>query len=80
MAKGHIIPSGGTTVIGQDQHTMGDGFVGDVTELNVWDVELSESDISAQYQNCHITYGSVIEWPYSIISVHGGTEMMLPSC
>ena len=50
MAKGHKIPSGGTTVIAQNQYKgwKNQAFVGDLTELNVWGVELSESDILAQ--------------------------------
>ena len=86
MAKGHEITSGGTTVIAQDQDTMGgrfdknQAFVGDVTEVNVWGVELSESDIVTQYQNCHITLGSVNEWRYFRYDVRGGTEVIPPSC
>ena len=86
MAKGSKIKSGGTTVIAQDQDTVGDdfdvhqAFVGDVTEVNVWGVELSESDILAQYHNCHITIGSVNEWRDFEDGVHGETEVIPPSC
>ena len=86
MAKGKIIKSGGTSVIAQDQDTVGggfdpkQGFVGDVSEVNVWGVELSESDILAQYHNCHITIGSVNEWRDFEDGVHGGTEVIPPSC
>ncbi|KAL9972300.1 hypothetical protein ACROYT_G018584 [Oculina patagonica] len=65
MNVGGKISYGGTTVIGQDQDEVGGGFdatqafVGDVTELNVWSTVLSESDIVAQYSNCHVTQGSV---------------------
>lgn len=46
MAKGGVINSGGTTVIAQDQDEVGgdfeldQAFVGEVTEVNVWGVEL----------------------------------------
>lgn len=86
MAKGRTITSGGTTVIAQDQDTVGGGFkkdqafVGDVTELNVWGVELSESDILAQYHNCHITTGSVNEWRDFEEGARGGTEVIPPYC
>lgn len=85
MAKGHKITSGGTTVIAQEKDTMGgsfekdQAFVGDVTEVNVWGVELSESDIVAQYQHCHITLGSVNEWRDFKDGVRGGTEVIEPS-
>jgi len=84
MAKGHKITSGGTTVIAQEQDTMGGGFdknqafVGDVTEVNVWGVELLESDIAAQYHNCHITLGSVNEWRDFKDGVRGGTDVIEP--
>ncbi|KAJ7377522.1 Neuronal pentraxin-1 [Desmophyllum pertusum] len=51
--KGGHITSGGPTMIGQDQDTVGGGFdaaqafVGDVAQVNVWDTVLSESDIKA---------------------------------
>ena len=73
-------------MIAQDQDMPGGGFdkdqafVGDVTEVNVWGMELSESDILAQYRNCHITRGSVTEWRDFEDGVHGGTEVIPPSC
>ena len=86
MSKDGKITSGGTTVIGQDQDTVGGGFevkqsfVGDVTEVNVWGTVLSESDILAQYHNCHITIGSVNEWRDFEDGVQGDTEVIPPSC
>ena len=73
-------------MIAQEQDQVGGGFgakqafVGDVTEVNVWGVELSECDILAQYHNCHITTGSVNEWRDFEDGVHGETEVIPPSC
>ena len=84
MAKGRKIKSGGTTVIAQDQDSVGGGFVldqafvGGVTQVNVWGVELSESDILAQYRNCHISIGSVNEWRDFEDGVRGNTEVIAP--
>lgn len=86
MAKGQIIASGGTTVIAQEQDIVGgrfdedQAFVGDVTEVNVWGVELSGGDIVAQYHNCRITTGSVNKWRDFEEGVRGGTEVIPPSC
>jgi len=55
-------------------------FVGEVTKVNVWGVELSESDIVAQYHNFHITLGSVNEWRDFKDGVRGGTDVIEPSC
>ena len=84
MAKGRKIKSGGTTVIAQDQDAVGgdfeldQAFVGGVTQVNVWGVELSESDILAQYRNCHITTGSVNEWRDFEDGVRGNAEVIAP--
>ena len=73
-------------MIAQDQDMPGGGFsaqqafVGDVTEVNVWGVELSESDILAQNRNCHITMGSENVWRDFEDGVHGETEVIPPSC
>ena len=82
--KNGMISSGGTTVIAQDQDTVGGGFVadqsfvGDVTEVNVWGAVLSESDIVAQYHNCHITQGSVNFWSQFKGNVHGDVLVVEP--
>jgi len=74
---GGKIRSGGTTVIGQNQNEIGGGFlasqafIGDVTEVNVWCTTLSENDIAAQANHCHITQGSVSWWSQFKLDVHG---------
>ncbi len=67
LQKGHVIPSGGTAVIGQDQDIMGGGFEmqdafgpGVVGSLNMWDKILSECDIAKQVVNFNIPHGSVL--------------------
>ncbi|KAL9972418.1 hypothetical protein ACROYT_G018717 [Oculina patagonica] len=81
---GGTIKSGGTTVIGQDQDSLGGGFqkdesfVGYVTQVNVWGVVLSESDIVAQYSDCLVTEGSVTWWSEFKNGVHGGVVVVEP--
>lgn len=65
--RGHVIPHGGTAVIGQDQDVMGGGFdimdafgPGVVGVLNMWDKILSECDIAKQVITCNIPHGSVL--------------------
>lgn len=67
LMKGHVIPHGGTAVIGEDQDTMGGGFQiedafgpGVVGQLNMWGEVLSPSEIAQQSESCKIPYGSVI--------------------
>ena len=77
--EGGTIEKGSTVVIGQDQDEVGGGFdprqswLGEVSRINVWGVVLSESDIVAEYHDCHVTLGSVVMWPqlYAKKSLHG---------
>ena len=69
LHKGGVIPQGGTVVLGQDQDEMGGGFEdsdafgpGNITELNLWNTVLSESEIVAQYKSCIVTQASVHSW------------------
>ena len=82
IATGFTIKPGGTAVVGQDQDTVGggfkadDAFVGEVTQLNLWDRVLSESEIVAQYRKCRILHGSVIEWTVFRGRVHGNVRVV----
>ena len=85
MYVGGMISSGGTTSIGQDQDkTVGGDFDpiqslhADLTEVNVWGVVLSESDIVAQYSDCQITQGSVNWWSQFKNSIHGDVVVVEP--
>ncbi|KAJ7372023.1 Neuronal pentraxin-1 [Desmophyllum pertusum] len=84
VRDGHI-SYGGTTVIGQDQDSVGgdfvaaQAFVGDLTQVNVWNKVLPESDIQAQASTCHISEGTqVIKWSQFKDKVQGGVVLMRP--
>ncbi|XP_078346924.1 uncharacterized protein LOC144632199 [Oculina patagonica] len=80
----HVIPSGGTVVIGQDQDSVGGGFEhdaafgpGEVTEVNLWGTVLSASDIAAQHANCTITPASLVHsWAQFNYSIHGNVKII----
>ncbi|KAJ7385075.1 Neuronal pentraxin-1 [Desmophyllum pertusum] len=84
LHSGGHITSGGTTVIGQDQDTVGgdfdadQAFVGALTQVNVWGTVLSASDIKAQASTCHISQGSVNWWSQFKDNVHGGVIVVEP--
>lgn len=71
-------------MLGQDQDSIGGGFnanealVGELTELNMWDSVLSESDVAAQYENCSIPHGSVLAWPLFKDVVYGNVIVIEP--
>ena len=66
--KNYVLKAGGFLVLGQEQDSIGGGFDrnqtlhGRLASVNMWDKVLSESDIAAQYTNCSVPYGSVINW------------------
>ena len=66
--KNYTLKAGGFLVLGQEQDSIGGGFDrnqtlhGRLASVNMWDKVLSESDIAAQYTNCSVPYGSVINW------------------
>ena len=55
-------------MLGQDQDSVGGGFDrtqifhGRLSSVNMWGKVLSESDIAAQYTNCSVPHGSVLNW------------------
>ena len=85
LMKGFVIPRGGTFVLGQDQDSLGGGFQtnnafgpGQVTEVNLWSNVLSGSEISVQYQSCHIPPGSVFAWPQFKNVSYGALQVYEP--
>ena len=82
--KGYIVRAGGIVVLGQDQDSFGggfstnDAFVGELTEVNMWDRVLSEGDIAAQFENCSIPHGSVLAWPVFKDVVYGQVKVVEP--
>lgn len=78
LKTGHVIPHGGTVVLGQDQDSLGGGFglgdafgPGQVTQVNMWSRILSQREIANQYGNCHIPQGSVHQWSQFRDTQHG---------
>ena len=67
-SKNYALKAGGFLVLGQEQDSIGGGFDrnqtlhGRLASVNMWDKVLPESDIAAQYTNCSVPYGSVINW------------------
>ena len=85
LKKGHVVPRGGTVVLGQDQDSVGGGFQtsdafgpGQLTEVNMWSKVLSRSEIAAQYQECHIPPGSVFAWTQFKNASYGALQVYKP--
>ncbi|XP_078381896.1 uncharacterized protein LOC144664624 [Oculina patagonica] len=84
LNRKHTVKPGGVVVLGQDQHFIGGGFeinqafTGELAEVNLWDMVLSAADIAAQYRNCYIPEGSVLQW--SQFKLVGEVEIKKYSC
>ncbi|KAL9972439.1 hypothetical protein ACROYT_G018741 [Oculina patagonica] len=84
LNTGGTIRSGGTTVIGQEQDAVGGGFqadqsfVGDVTQVNIWDRVLSDNELFYHSSTCNTAHGSVNSWSQFKDGVHGGVVVEKP--
>ena len=82
--KNYTLKAGGSLVLGQDQDSVGGGFDrnqtlhGRLASVNMWDKVLSESDIAAQYTNCSVPHGSVINWSAFKNLTHGNVTVEEP--
>ena len=82
--KNYVLKVGGYLVLGQEQDSNGGGFDrnqtlhGRLASVNIWDKVLSESDIAAQYTNCSIPHGSVINWSVFKNLTHGNVRFEEP--
>ena len=53
-------------------------FHGRLASVNMWDKVLSESDIAAQYTNCSVPHGSVLNWSAFKNLTHGNVTVEEP--
>ena len=71
-------------MLGQEQDSVGGGFNprqtlhGRLASVNMWDKVLPESDIAAQYTNCSVPHGSVVNWSVFKNLNHGNVTLEEP--
>ena len=86
LAKGHVIVPGGSLVLGQDQDKVGgdfqtsQAFVGDLSDVNMWNKTLSGPEISRMSSKCHSQEGNVFKWSDFKYDVHGNAKVVRSSC
>lgn len=85
LRKGHIIPAGGKVFLGQDPddiEQMQSGFnadeclVGEVSDVNLWDSVLSDSEIRDLSSAKSALRGNVINWETANLRERGNTEII----
>ncbi|XP_078422478.1 serum amyloid P-component-like [Cetorhinus maximus] len=66
--RGGIVHGGGAIILGQEQDRVGGGFdvrqsfVGEITDVNMWDHVLTANEIKVVSQGCHCPGGNIIDW------------------
>ncbi|XP_029436926.1 serum amyloid P-component-like [Rhinatrema bivittatum] len=68
MKKGYSVNAQPSIILGQDQDSYGGGFdatesfIGEITDVNMWDSVLSPSDVQLVLANVNWLNGNVISW------------------
>lgn len=66
--KGRVVKGSGQFILGQEQDRPGGGFdirqsfVGEITDVNMWDCVLKTSQIETANEGCFRTGGNIINW------------------
>lgn len=83
---GHVIGSGGSLVLGQDQDSLAGGFEtqqsfqGLLTNVNVWDYVLCPKVIARMSNACLSTWvGNVYRWSQFQPGIKGEPKLVIPS-
>ena len=80
---GKVIPGGGTFVIGQRHVTtgfkIGDGFLGQISGLNIWDRALTGEEVEAMAQYKGNEQGNVLRWFNVLKNIVGNVTVVKPS-
>lgn len=80
--RGHAIRSGGKVIIGQDPDKyMGDydarqSFVGEITDINMWDSVLSTNTIQDMYAKKRVPRGNVFDWETAELEIIGEVQVI----
>jgi len=80
-----VINTNGILVIGQDQDSFGGGFVasqsyiGELTDLNVWNRVLTANGILKLSRSCHGGRGNVKKWSDFKVGLRGDVRVISPS-
>ncbi|XP_072103331.1 C-reactive protein-like [Mobula birostris] len=66
--KGLFVKGSGQFILGQEQDSVGGGFetsqsfVGEITDVHMWDFVLNTREIAIAYKGCFCTGGNIINW------------------
>ncbi|KAF7248898.1 Pentraxin fusion protein, partial [Varanus komodoensis] len=79
---GHILQSGGTTMLGQDQgakrisEQQEQRFLGEITDLHMWDYVLKSHDIQEVFQARQFPRGNIFDWKILSYKITGNVMVL----
>ena len=78
---GHVIPPGGSVVLGQQAGGLNDAqaFQGFMSNLNVWDYVLCQEIVTRMSKVCLLGEGNVYKWSVFLHGVLGDPRLFIPS-
>ncbi|XP_078364409.1 neuronal pentraxin-2-like [Oculina patagonica] len=85
LKTGHVIKTDGILIIGQEQDSFGGGFqtsqsyVGELTDLNMWNRILNASEIFNLSKSCNGGRGNVKKWSDFKVGIRGDVRVISPS-
>jgi len=85
LKTGHVVNTNGILIIGQEQDSFGGGFdatqnyIGELTDLNMWDRVLDASEVSNLSKSCHGGRGNVKKWSDFKVGLRGDVRVISPS-
>ena len=84
--KGNMIRPGGALVLGQEQDSVGgrfdarQSFIGELTDVNIWDHVIKEQEIKRMSKSCLTGVGNLFQWPDFKSHIKGSVKIIEPSC
>ncbi|XP_070703937.1 C-reactive protein-like [Pempheris klunzingeri] len=80
--KDHTVRPGGKVILGQDpDRYLGDfdakqSFVGEISDVNMWDSVLSDSTIQDMFTGKRVPRGNVFDWESTEMKINGEVEVI----
>jgi len=85
LKRGHVIKTNGILILGQEQDSFGGRFeasqsyIGELTDLNIWNRVLPASEISKLSKSYHGGRGNVKKWSDFKVGIRGNVRVVSPS-
>ena len=85
LKNSQVIDTDGILIIGQEQDFRGGGFdadqsyIGELTDLNIWNIVLGVSEVHHLSKSCHGGRGNVKKWSDFKVGLRGDVSVISPS-